>query len=233
MVSNAPSVHDQIAQGLRELSVEKGLPFNILVTVLEPTGCLLLDERRKELAEVVDLSGQVLGASSELWPRDAGCVSDGVSGARTNSREGSGSMIPVGWCDRRRPGHPPSRRGHRGVPDLRTHHVPAGGVLMGPLTLTSSLFSWGGVLVSVMVGVVALAWRPAPPPPDHQPPRPERRLMTRKPSLTNDLYRAARLSSSVRAARKGPTAYAKHQVRRKVYRAEGVATRRWLRIFGL
>jgi hypothetical protein len=35
MDSNAPSVHDQIAQGLREHPAKKVLPFNILVTVFE------------------------------------------------------------------------------------------------------------------------------------------------------------------------------------------------------
>ncbi len=42
MVSNAPSVHDQIALGLREHSAKKGLPFNILVTVLEIGGSITL-----------------------------------------------------------------------------------------------------------------------------------------------------------------------------------------------
>jgi uncharacterized membrane protein len=42
MVPNAPSVHDQIEQGLREHSAKKGLPFNILVTVLEIGGSIAL-----------------------------------------------------------------------------------------------------------------------------------------------------------------------------------------------
>ena len=42
MVSNAPSVHDQIAQGLREHPAKKGLPFNILVTVFEIGGSITL-----------------------------------------------------------------------------------------------------------------------------------------------------------------------------------------------
>ena len=42
MVSNAPSVHDQIALGLREHPAKKGLPFNILVTVLEVGGSITL-----------------------------------------------------------------------------------------------------------------------------------------------------------------------------------------------
>ncbi len=38
MVSNAPSVHDQIALGLKEHPAKKGLPFNILVTAIEIGG---------------------------------------------------------------------------------------------------------------------------------------------------------------------------------------------------
>lgn len=52
-------------------------------------------------------------------------------------------------------------------------------------------------------------------------------------SLTDLLFRAARTSATVRAARKGPEALVKRQVRRKVYRSEGAATRRILRRFGL
>ncbi len=40
MIPNAPSVHDQIAQGLREHPAKKGLPFNILVTLLEVGGSI-------------------------------------------------------------------------------------------------------------------------------------------------------------------------------------------------
>ena len=50
--------------------------------------------------------------------------------------------------------------------------------------------------------------------------------------LTDFLYRAARASATGRAVAKGPTAYAKRQVRRRVYRAEGKATRRFLRKSG-
>jgi len=42
MDSNAPSVHDQIAQGLREHPAKKGLPFNIPITVLEIGGTITL-----------------------------------------------------------------------------------------------------------------------------------------------------------------------------------------------
>lgn len=52
-------------------------------------------------------------------------------------------------------------------------------------------------------------------------------------SVTNNLYRLARASATVRAARKGPAALAKRQVRRRVYRTEGRTTRSVLRIFKL
>jgi hypothetical protein len=42
MVTRAPSVHDQIAQGLREHPAKKGMPFNIFVTVLEIGGSIAL-----------------------------------------------------------------------------------------------------------------------------------------------------------------------------------------------
>lgn len=57
--------------------------------------------------------------------------------------------------------------------------------------------------------------------------------MARRSSLTNTLYRLARASATGRAASKGPESLAKREVRKSVYRAEGKATRRWLRIFGL
>ena len=41
--------------------------------------------------------------------------------------------------------------------------------------------------------------------------------MPRRRSLTSSLYSLARTSNNVRAMTKGPTAYAKRQVRRKVY----------------
>jgi hypothetical protein len=52
-------------------------------------------------------------------------------------------------------------------------------------------------------------------------------------SLTSQLYRIARDSANVRAARKGPAAYGKRVVRRKVYRKEGSLTRSLFRGFGL
>ena len=53
--SNALSVHDQIAQGLREHPAKKGLPFNILVTVLEVGGSITLFHvaRRMGASDVV------------------------------------------------------------------------------------------------------------------------------------------------------------------------------------
>ena len=52
-------------------------------------------------------------------------------------------------------------------------------------------------------------------------------------SLTNSLYRLARLSADGRAVRRGPSAVAKRAVRRRVYRSEGRVTRRFFRSIGL
>jgi hypothetical protein len=57
--------------------------------------------------------------------------------------------------------------------------------------------------------------------------------MPRKRSLTSQLYRAARLSNNLRAASRGPGAYAKRVVRRKAYGRSMGATGRILRAFGL
>ena len=57
--------------------------------------------------------------------------------------------------------------------------------------------------------------------------------MARKRSITSQLYRAARVSNNLRAASKGPGAYAKRIVRRKVYGKEMGATRKLLKMFGL
>lgn len=57
--------------------------------------------------------------------------------------------------------------------------------------------------------------------------------MTRRGGLTDFLYRLARASATGRAASKGPAALAKRQVRRRVYRAEGKATRKLFKGFGL
>lgn len=52
-------------------------------------------------------------------------------------------------------------------------------------------------------------------------------------SLTNMLYRAARLSADARAVRRGPAAVGKRVVRKTVYRQSARATRKALRIFKL
>ena len=57
--------------------------------------------------------------------------------------------------------------------------------------------------------------------------------MPRKRSLTSTLYRAARLSNNVRAASRGPGAYAKRVVRQKTYSKSMGATGRFLRMFGM
>lgn len=57
--------------------------------------------------------------------------------------------------------------------------------------------------------------------------------MARRSNLTSILYSLARASATGRAARRGPGAVAKRAVRRRVYRAEGKATRRFFRGFGL
>jgi hypothetical protein len=57
--------------------------------------------------------------------------------------------------------------------------------------------------------------------------------MARRKSLTSQLYRAARVSNNVRSARRGPVAYEKRVVRRKVYGKTMGTTRKLLRAFGL
>jgi len=57
--------------------------------------------------------------------------------------------------------------------------------------------------------------------------------VSRRNSLTSTLYRAARFSNNVRAATRGPGAYAKRVARRKTYSKTMGATRRFLRAFGL
>ncbi|MGD1011164.1 MAG: hypothetical protein ABR925_01330 [Acidimicrobiales bacterium] len=57
--------------------------------------------------------------------------------------------------------------------------------------------------------------------------------MPRRRSLTSNLYRAARISNNFRAASRGPGAYAKRVVRRKVYSKSMGATGRVLRMLGL
>jgi hypothetical protein len=52
-------------------------------------------------------------------------------------------------------------------------------------------------------------------------------------SFTSQLYRAARFSNNVRAATRGPGAYARRVVRRKTYSRSMGTTRRLLKVFGL
>ena len=56
--------------------------------------------------------------------------------------------------------------------------------------------------------------------------------MARHRSLTSSLYRAARASNNLRAASRGPGAYARRMVRRKAYSRTMGATNRTLRRFG-
>jgi hypothetical protein len=58
-------------------------------------------------------------------------------------------------------------------------------------------------------------------------------MARRKTSFTDFLYALARASATARAASKGPAALAKRQVRRRVYRAEGKATRKLFKGWGL
>jgi hypothetical protein len=53
--------------------------------------------------------------------------------------------------------------------------------------------------------------------------------MPRRKSLTSQLYRIARDSANIRAARGGPTSYGKRMVRRKVYARSNGLTGRFLR----
>lgn len=52
-------------------------------------------------------------------------------------------------------------------------------------------------------------------------------------SLTSWLYKAARLSNTLRAVRKGPTAIAKRQVRKAAYRGVNKQLGRFLKKGGL
>lgn len=57
--------------------------------------------------------------------------------------------------------------------------------------------------------------------------------MPKSRSMTSELYRFARASNNLRAARQGPGAYAKRVVRRKVYAKQMGLTRALLKGFGL
>ena len=61
MVSNAPSVHDQIALGLREHPAKKGLPFNALVTALEIGGSIGLFHFAQQLG-AGDVASYLVGS---------------------------------------------------------------------------------------------------------------------------------------------------------------------------
>ena len=54
-------------------------------------------------------------------------------------------------------------------------------------------------------------------------------VMARRKSLTNQLYRIARDSANVRAARGGPASYGRRILRRKVYSKTNGVTGRFLR----
>jgi hypothetical protein len=55
--------------------------------------------------------------------------------------------------------------------------------------------------------------------------------MPRPKSLRSQLYRAARDLGNVQAAEKGPTAYGKRVVRRKVYRRSNTVVGSVMRVF--
>ena len=57
--------------------------------------------------------------------------------------------------------------------------------------------------------------------------------MARRRSLTSQLYSLARTSNNLRAASRGPSAYAKRVVRRKVYGKSMSTTGKILKMFGL
>ena len=57
--------------------------------------------------------------------------------------------------------------------------------------------------------------------------------MARRRSLTSQLYSLARTSNNLRAASRGPSAYAKRVVRRKVYGKSIGTTGKILKMFGL
>lgn len=57
--------------------------------------------------------------------------------------------------------------------------------------------------------------------------------MARHRSLTSQLYALARTSNNARSMARGPSAYAKRQVRKKVYGKEMGLTRSLLKAFGM
>jgi hypothetical protein len=86
-------------------------------------------------------------------------------------------------------------------------------------------------MVTTSLATTASMWRALPLRPSRT--RSSVRRVARHRSLTSHLYRAARASNNLRAAGRGPGAYAKRQVRRKAYRASGGFMRSFLRALGL
>jgi hypothetical protein len=61
MASNAPTVHDRIAQGLKEHPAKKGMLFNILVTVVEIGGSIALFHLAQRLG-ASDVASYLVGS---------------------------------------------------------------------------------------------------------------------------------------------------------------------------
>lgn len=61
VVSDAPSVHDQIAKGLEEHPAKKGLPFNVGVTVLEIGGSITLFHLARSMG-ASDVASYLIGS---------------------------------------------------------------------------------------------------------------------------------------------------------------------------
>lgn len=61
MAPSVPSVHDQIAQGLRDHPAKKGLPFNILVTILEVGGSITLFHVARRMG-ATDVASYLVGS---------------------------------------------------------------------------------------------------------------------------------------------------------------------------
>jgi hypothetical protein len=57
--------------------------------------------------------------------------------------------------------------------------------------------------------------------------------MARSRSLRSEMYRTARIMGDLEAAQKGPTAYGKRVMRKRMYRRSNSLTRHLLRMVGL
>ncbi len=74
MASDAPTVHDRIAQGLRDHPAKKGIPFNILVTLVEIGGSIALFHLARSMGAsdlvsyLVGSIGPALGGIA-IWAR--------------------------------------------------------------------------------------------------------------------------------------------------------------------